>query len=291
MGLVFIAFVDLSLVLCRFTTNVLRGVPSRVHNADIENALYRWIKTLPEPIRLSPRIQFLKPHDFECRQIHVLYYVSLILLHRAHTVDGPFPTAAVIAASTVAGIFEEFLARDKVQYLGPMFTFHLLAAAIALLSCYRYPDLWEHALEDIQTIRKAQVEMAKKWPSALGSIKSFDNMYQLALDCAKRMAGAPKTKLRRDQAIYFEDVDISLCRMWEVLQKMNVISSDLGSWDIADATMASPLVTHPPSRNRESRLDKHENPSQQSPQSTSHDEESHLEENTIGDWLFWGIHD
>ena len=288
MGLVFIAFVDLSLVLGRFTTNVLRGVPSRVHNADIENALYRWIKSLPEPIRLSPRIQFLKPHDFECRQIHVLYYVSLILLHRAHAVDGPFPIAAVIAASTVAGIFEEFLARDKVQYLGPMFTFHLLAAAIALLSCYRYPDLWATALEDIETIRQAQVEMAKKWPSALGSIRSFEKMYELTVNTTERRSSGPQTKFMRDQAIYFEDVDISLCRMWQVLQTMNVISSDIGSWNIADATMASPLATHQPSRNTIRQLDKDEAPSQQSAQSPSQGEDSHLERNTIGDWLFWG---
>lgn len=267
---------------------MLRRVPPKVHDAEVENALYRWIKTLPEPIRLSPRIQFLKPYDFECRQIHVMFYVSLVLLHRPRTVTVPFSTAAVLAASTVAGIFEEFLARDKVRFLGPMFTFHLLAAAIALLPCYKYHDLWTYALKDIETIRQAQVEMALKWPSALGSIKSFEKMYEVTINTADRRSGPPETKLMRDQAIYFEDVDISLCGMWEILQKMDVISSDIGSWNTADASSAPSLVTHRFSSDTELRLGEREVSSRQFTQNASQDNDTHMEENTIGDWLFWG---
>lgn len=226
--------VDLSLILGRFTTDALRKVRSKVHDRDIENSLYRWIKTLPEPIHLSPRVSNSRsnprnPYNFECRQINVLYLVSLILLYRSRTVEGPFPVAAVIASSTIAGIFEEFLARDEVRLLGPVFTFHLLAAGIALLSCYKYSNFWAIAQEDIKVVAYAQEELKKKWPSALGSIRSFERMHKLAITTQQKVIGRPETKLTREQAVLFENIDINLCRMWNVLQQADVVSSDFGA--------------------------------------------------------------
>lgn len=234
-GLTFIAHVDLSLILGRFATNVLRRVPSKPHIADVEDALYRWVRSLPEPISLSrskfndESHQFPKPYNFECRQVHVLYLVSLILLYRARTVEGPFPIAAVIASSTVAGIFQEFLARDEVQLLGPVFTFHLLAAAIALLSCHKYSEYWAIAQEDLKIIGDAQKELSTKWPSALGSIRTFERMQEVAVTAQERVYGTAETKLTSEQAIFFQDIDTSLCRMWDVLQSADKLSGNPGT--------------------------------------------------------------
>ena len=229
-GMIFISYVNISLITGRFTTNVLRKVPTKAHDSDIENALHRWIQTLPEPVRLVPRKvrgsldSFLNSYNFDCRQVHVLYLVNLILLYRSPTVDGPFPAAAVIASSTVAGIFEEFLARDEVRLLGPMFTFHLLAAAIALLSCHKYTELREIAEKDLKVIRQAQEEMKKKWPSAIGSIRSFERMHKLAVMKGTNGKHLSAMRLTPSQTLLFQDIDIDLCRLWEPLQKAGIVT-------------------------------------------------------------------
>lgn len=144
-GAFFIAYVDLSLIMGRFTQLEIRNAPSKDHATAIEDYLYRWTKYLPEQLRLNHKVhtyQSIKPYILESRQLNVLYLTTIFLLYRLKTLEGSFPTAAVIAASTLAGVFEDFLARDEVRFLGPCFSFHLLAAPIALLPCYKYPDLW-----------------------------------------------------------------------------------------------------------------------------------------------------
>ncbi|EXJ72512.1 uncharacterized protein A1O5_05017 [Cladophialophora psammophila CBS 110553] len=224
-GLFFIAYVDLSLIMGRFAQHEIRKSSSKDYITGIEDSLYRWTKNLPEQLRLSSynanrqiyTSQSFKPYSLECRQLNVLYLATIILLYRSRTLEGPFPTAAVIAASTLAGVFEDFLARDEVRFLGPCFTFHLLAASIALLSCYKYPESWALAQEDLKTLAQAQEEMKKTWPSALGSIGSFDRMYKLTVATQKRVMGTPESTLTPYQAVFFEDCDMSLCRMYTAL--------------------------------------------------------------------------
>lgn len=224
-GLFFIAYVDLSLIMGRFTQHEIRKSTSKDDSAGIADSLYRWIKNLPGQLRLSSynatrqvfTYQSLRPYSIECRQLNILYLTTIVLLYRSRTFDGQFPAAAVIAASTMAGVFEDFLARDEVRFLGACFTFHLLAASIALLSCYKYPELWELAQEDLKTLVSAQQEMKKSWPSALGSINSFDRMYKLTMATQKKVSGLPESTLTPYQALFFEDCDMSLCRMHPVL--------------------------------------------------------------------------
>ncbi|KEF52479.1 uncharacterized protein A1O9_11321 [Exophiala aquamarina CBS 119918] len=224
-GLFFIAYVDLSMIVGRFTRHKIRKSSSRDQNEDIGHSLYQWNRTLPEPLRLSSYnskrqsniYSFSKPYNLESRQLNILYLVMITLLYRSKSLDDPFPTAAVLAASTVAGIFEDFLARDEVRFLGACFTFHLLAASIALLSCYKYPELWALAQEDLNTLAQAQEEMKKKWPSALGSIGSFDRMFKLAVATQKKVAQLPESTLTPDQAAFFEDYNMTLCRMHAIL--------------------------------------------------------------------------
>ena len=223
-GSFFIAYVDLSLIMGQFTQHQLRKGSSKDCTTTIEDSLYRWTKNLPDQLLLSSKSnpqmlssQSPRPYNLECRQLNVLYLTTIILLYRSKTLGCPLPTAAVMAASTIAGIFEDFLARDEVRFLGPAFSFHLLAASIALLSCYRYPDLWALAHEDLEILTQAQEEMKKRWPSALGSIGSFDRMFKLTVATLKKVAGVPKSSLTPYQAVLLEVCDMNLCRMYSVL--------------------------------------------------------------------------
>ncbi|RVX71652.1 hypothetical protein B0A52_03836 [Exophiala mesophila] len=212
-GMFFIAYVDLSLLMGRFARHEVRKVSSRDSVTAIEDCLFRWAKNLPEQLHLS----YSTAYNRQSRQLNILYLTTIILLYRSRTPDDPFPTAAVLAASTIAGIFEDFLARDEIRFLGPCFSFHLLAASITLLSCYKYPDLWALAHDQLKILTQAQEEMKDRWASALGSISSFDRMYKLTMATQKRLTGSPVSSLTPYQAGFFETCDMTLCRMYNTL--------------------------------------------------------------------------
>jgi hypothetical protein len=102
----------------------------------------------------------------------------------------------MIAASYIAGIYEEFLARDEIQYLPAIFSFYGLAAAVSLVSFHRYPHLRKAAEQDLAVIVTAEKELGKRWPAARGmrialektiaSIPKADtNHFNLHLDIQK----------------------------------------------------------------------------------------------------------
>lgn len=298
-ALVFIAYIDLSQILGRFTANGLRRAPSRLHNADFEDSLYRWIKTLPESVCPWKQLQdgtsnqSLMPCTFESRQLYILYLVSLVLLYRPKTMDGPFPAVAVIASSLIASAFEEFPVRDEVRLLGPVFTFHLLVAAIALLSCYKYSGFWTVAEEDLKIIQHAQQELLKKWPSALGSIRSFERMQKLATTTLRSVVYTPQVRLTKEQVTFFEDVDTTVCRMWGIVQKANstgnygMLRGNEREMLRQSATISFPTtnISFP----HQSAIEPLHNETLYEQNNLGADtyNDNSQNNNSIGDWLFW----
>ena len=80
-------------------------------------------------------------------------------------------TAALLASSFVAGIFEDFMARDELRFVGPIFTFYCLTAGMAQLSCYRHTGIIDIAEENLAIMGRALQELSKRWPSAVGSLR------------------------------------------------------------------------------------------------------------------------
>ena len=215
----------------------LRPAVQEVQSSDTATPLRQWIQHLPESLRLSPYTsddtgnRNAKPYSFEGRQLHVMYFVALSLLYRSRNFEGSFPSTAVIAASTTAGIFEDFLARDEVRYLNPVFTFYLLVASITLLSCYRYPELRALAYDDLRIISQAQEELKKKWQSAVGSIQSFEKMYNAITAKQKKIMQPPQTHLEPSQAVFFAGMDTTLCRLWRATQEVPTnVRGRAGRW-------------------------------------------------------------
>lgn len=141
----------------------------------LEDRLYRWVNTLPGRLRLyntAPE-RGLRQYSFEARQMHIQYFTCLVIVNKSQLPGNAPSTASLLASSFVAGIMEELLARDEIRYLGPIFTFYLLVSGVAQLSCYKYAGLWHLAEQDLRVIFQAQEELAKRWPSAVGSLKSM----------------------------------------------------------------------------------------------------------------------
>lgn len=195
------AYVEISSILGHLTQDCRRKTLTRQKRQIIENRLYRWTRDLPANLRLfrnsaaftasaewrrSPR-NVLAPYSLEVRQLHIPYFVCLAIMCRSSSGNSPSP-AVVLASSFVAGIFEDFLARDEIQFLGPIFTFHLLVAGIGLLSSHSIPSLWEKATGSLQTIYLSLEVLAKRWSSAKGSLRAL-----------KSIADKQKTATRSDE--------------------------------------------------------------------------------------------
>lgn len=230
-GQLFIPYVEISALLGDLTQYCCRRNLTRQKRVHIENALYRWARELPEPLRLFQRYSpsegvpahrlMLTPYSFEARQLHVPYFITLAILYRPSSPSNLPSAAAILASSFVAGIFEDFLARDEIRFLGPIFTFYLLAAGVGLLSCFTYPHLWERAEQDLCIIYNSQKELAKRWPSAIGSLKAMQSMLEDAPKVMKQVDRPQPTPLTPDQQACFSGFGTDLCHLGDVMLANN----------------------------------------------------------------------
>lgn len=218
----FIAYVEISSILGHLTQHCRHKTLSRQARQDIENRLYRWTRDLPAELRLfkihsepSDRRQHshqkLSQYSFEARQLHIPYFVSLAILFRPSQGRSPSP-AVVLASAFVAGIFEDFLARDEVQFLGPIFTFHLLVAGIGIISSNAARSLRAKATASMETIYLSLEVLAKRWSSAKGSLRALKNIAE------KQHGTWPESQeqltLPREHKPYFEGFGPDLCWAW-----------------------------------------------------------------------------
>lgn len=155
------------------TQSYLRKQGLQEQKKSLEDRLFRWLKTLPDHLQLCKATEGrpLKPYSFEARQIHVQYFTVLVILNRPLDPKLAPSTASLLASSYIAGIFEDFMARDELRYLGPIFTFYCLTAGMAQLSCYRYSEIVGLAEQDFDILARALEELSKRWPTAVGSLK------------------------------------------------------------------------------------------------------------------------
>ncbi|KAK5943972.1 hypothetical protein PMZ80_003253 [Knufia obscura] len=85
-------------------------------------------------------------------------------------------TPAITAASCVARIFKDLLARGDIRFLGAIATWYVGVAIVALLSTQRTDHLIKKSVEDIRTLRLALNELASLWPTANIFIRGFERM-------------------------------------------------------------------------------------------------------------------
>ena len=218
----FIAYVEISSILGHLTQHCRHKTLTRQARQDIENRLYRWTRDLPAELQLFkthldpsacgklPQMN-LSQYCFEARQLHIPYFVSLAILFRPSQGNSPSP-AVVLASAFVAGIFEDFLARDEVQFLGPIFTFHLLVAGIGIISSDTAPSLREKATASMETIYLSLEVLAKRWSSAKGSLRALKNIAekQQGTRCQSQEGGT----LPREHKPFFEGLGSDLCWAW-----------------------------------------------------------------------------
>jgi hypothetical protein len=207
---------------------------------DAENVLFRWTRNLPLNLRLSQKqttndVYDLRTHDFRARQLHVPYFICLAILARSTVPRGKVSAAALLSASFVAGIYEDFLARDQIKFLPPIFTSFCLVSGIILLSARPYPNLWEAAQPDLRVIKNGLKELSKRWRSATGASKALvDAIDSPSCDTSDASMQPPLRFLNEEQTPLFEGFSLELCRMWPAYKRQTILqeTDEIGSSNV-----------------------------------------------------------
>ncbi|KAJ5121750.1 hypothetical protein N7526_008687, partial [Penicillium atrosanguineum] len=233
---VFLAYCTISCHLGDTVEYYLRKEISRKRRVDLENAVYRWAKQVFPKLRTSATLQEdSTTSNLEVQQLLVMYFVVLTILHRSPTPDSVPPAGALVASSFIAGIYEEFLLRDELRYLGPVFAFYPLCAGLSLLSSCRYPQLQSTAEHELTVIKLSLQKLSERWLSAVGPLRALSKLTEKVRDQGP-FEGPPPT-LDFDTASFFESFDVKLCKQWRLIgQAAEPASSNQGT--AATCTMA-----------------------------------------------------
>lgn len=183
----------------------------------LEDALFRWIKELPRELRIANHTGeawVTAPYNLEARQLAVPYFISLILLHRSPNPQGPTSTVCLMASSFLISIFEEFLSRDHISYLGPVFAFYALATGLIQLMCFRYKSLQAIAEHEFEVIKVALEELGKRWGSAHGALSGLLRAKEAIQQQPCIEADPPR--LASNEVFFFSDFGPELCRAWDI---------------------------------------------------------------------------
>lgn len=219
----------------------LRHEISRQRRVDLENALYRWAKQVIPKLHASAALQedIITSHH-EVRQLMVMYFVVLTIIHKPTPNSVP-PAASLVASSFIAGIYEEFLLRDELRYLGPVFAFYPLCAGLSLLSSWRYTQLQSTAEHELTVIKLCLQKLSERWLSAVGPLRALNKLTEKVRE--QGSFSGPPPALDPDIASFFEGFDMKLCKQSSLIGH----SSDPATTAVVDptCTLAEVQETNP----------------------------------------------
>ncbi|KIW13345.1 hypothetical protein PV08_08533 [Exophiala spinifera] len=185
----FLAFVRIVSILGDITEHHRRGSMTEMNRLNIETALLQWINELPPALRLYDKTsRALNPYDFKARQLHIPYFVALVIFYRSESPGHmqPFSLGSLLSASFISGIFDEFLAWGDVMFLAPAYIFYLLVAGLTQISSHRDSTLSKNAEQEIHTVRTALDILKKRFPTALGAERIFENLLKKSRSLSPR---------------------------------------------------------------------------------------------------------
>lgn len=212
----FLAYCTISKLLGDTVESHLRQEISRQRRVDLENAVYRWAKQVIPRLRSSVAAQDdAAICNLEVQQMLVMYFVVLTILHRSPTPGSVPPAASLVASSFIAGIYEEFLLRDELRYLGPVFAFYPLCAGLSLLSSCRYTHLQGTAEHELTVMKLSLQKLSERWLSAVGPLRALNKLTEKVRELGP--FEGPSPTLDPDAASFFEGFDTTLCKQWQAI--------------------------------------------------------------------------
>lgn len=209
-----------------------KGSLSTQEKTKIGEALLNWLRSLPDTLRLFNLITgYPKPYNFETSRLYIVFFTAMMVLFRPSSVFSCDSSCApsVIASRLACQLFEYFLLRDQVHFLGGAYTWQLLVTAIPQLCCTNVPSLKvaaETALDGLEDVLRV---LSRKLSSAANNLRnvqllrytlrrshsqnsfpeSVDGHSQIALDLFTALGGTAAQDYQQLQLLLSESYEIS----------------------------------------------------------------------------------
>lgn len=177
---VFIHWVKLCAIIGRVAKYRSRvtNVASLAFPSHLADELTRWAQTLPQNLKLPIDTVRTTTFNRDVHQLHLPYLAVIIILHLSPS-PRSLPRAyvpAVAAASCVARIFRDYLARGNVRFLMSVAGWICGIATLALLRASRLERLTRHAGEDIKVLVIALKELRVSYPVADMFLQGYERL-------------------------------------------------------------------------------------------------------------------
>lgn len=215
----FIAYVSIAEIFGHILTWRSKGGGDNGLRRNIANSLSCWIRDIPSELKLYSEDGSLNTFDLLSSSIHIPYFVAVTILHY-QTDSGDnlrsSLTAAFIASSCMARIYEDFLARDEIRSLPALNSWYLLVAARAQFSCLANEKLEEAAKKNIKLLLLVLSELKKTWPTAAFVEENIISALQ-KYDDSKNGAekGSKGLQSHEDRLGILADSSLGLMTDWE----------------------------------------------------------------------------
>lgn len=145
---------------------------------NLAEELMDWVESLPENLSLPIGTDRTVTFNRDVHQLHLPYLAVIILLHLKPTsppVNYAY-SAPVMAASCIARIMRDLLARGGIRFLSAITCWYCGIASLALLHIRRIESLTSIVENDIRTLHSALNQLKPMWPSANIFIKGIERL-------------------------------------------------------------------------------------------------------------------
>lgn len=195
-GEIFIYWVRLCAIIGRVAKFLTRSFGSDCpFPADLGRELIHWVQSLPPHLQLPINADRTTSFNRDIHQLHLPYLAVIIILHLKRS-SQPLPQAyppAILAASCVARILKDTLARSGTRFLMAITGWYCGTAFIALLQACRIDGLAKAAHEDLDILALAAKQLGTMWPTANVFSEGFQRLRASATDLDAPISGTAAT--------------------------------------------------------------------------------------------------
>ena len=188
--------------------------PSSPFPDHLAKELIDWMNSLPAHLRLPIALDRTTSYHRDVHQLHLPYLAVIIILHLKRCAQ-PVPEAyppAIMAATCIARILKDILARGGTRYMMAISCWYTGTAFTALLQASRSDYLRSAASQDLEICTLAIDQLRKMWPtgnimySAFQRLRQQDNLqgnHPLGLQSRGASNGAASFETGIDWISYF----------------------------------------------------------------------------------------
>ena len=229
---VFMADMSLSRIMGEIAELTSKGCLSPQQQHHFNQSLKTWVRDLPPEIRLYTEGTRMSYH-FTSFEVHIAYLGTIILLQVLTPGSGKQPIysiISIIAAVTIADLYEDILCRDQAPFLTAVHGFFCTVTAIPLLQYRAASPEWEAR-------RVASLDVI------CSVVSNLQNKFGLAFTASRKIA-----QLKSDRASAIEPqhpaVDASArpanCRLAaHEITELEALFPSLGHWCPGFETIAA----------------------------------------------------